>query len=594
MRWAIRSTEEGYEAKWWLDDASAHVVRFQVPENIVKVWCLATRKLSETLRGTSLPPGEAFRDCEFAHSLDLEDERADAILERIAFCKFIFALKQEGLFQKNARSPRGENHAEPLAIITEHTRVFSQGWPYRWIFWHSGITLDVHGDPLEEEIETSRWKYALEKICAQEEFQYMLADLLGHQDLLKEIIRQIACDKPEVASIAQHNYAALLRAILHFLEVAQNQNIGPCTGSPSPTMLRLSQKYRPWLCAMLVENEALPLDERYEYLEKIFSLRLPYVEERSLLLDGVLSDLTEDVREQPENIIAMETLASLMAQHYLSQYALEDAIAIWQQLLLIRKDTMLRVLLSIYQKPKRYLLGISLLILFSFILTKINLGMLALFPAALLLLFSFIIALYGLTTITLRLIRRQGFPYLELFLPRLLGSIIVGLSILTLEDTVWKTTLNMPRINWFFIALSSFVGALAYFFLDVHKSTRLLPPDSANPEMQEQAPKRPMNPIARSAHTTCKIFAIGVLEALGLTILVSSLLPFETIENSKPLMSWFWFKILNNGLLILKIGGDNGLVMSYSPKIVVLWAGLALLIGAFAQLLWQDRQITAS
>jgi hypothetical protein len=32
----------------------------------------------------------------------------------------------------------------------------------------------------------------------------------------------------------------------------------------------------------------------------------------------------------------------------------------------------------------------------------------------------------------------------------------------------------------------------------------------------------------------------------------------------------------------------------FFPALVVLWTGLALFIGAFAQLLWQDRHITES
>jgi len=301
------------------------------------------------------------------------------------------------------------------------------------------------------------------------------------------------------------------------------------------------------------------------------------------------------VRDGSETGVAVQTLASLMAQHYLNQYALDNAIVIWREWLTVERDLLLQAILSLYRKPTRYLGAIGLLILASFLpFLGMNLGAVGFLPAALLLLLSLLLALYGLITVGIRLIRQRGFSYLELFLPRLLGSIIVGLSILGLENTIWETSLNMPWLNWGLVVVASFTGALAYFFLDVHKNMRLLPAEDNSDGSQATQPP-PLNAMARSVRAAFKIFAIGVLEALGLTILIASLLPLATTANAVLVVSYSWLKIFANDLLfIFEMGGDKGLVLAYSPKIAVLWAGLALLIGAFAQLLWQDRQITAS
>jgi hypothetical protein len=215
--------------------------------------------------------------------------------------------------------------------------------------------------------------------------------------------------------------------------------------------------------------------------------------------------------------------------------------------------------------------------------------------------------LLGLWTITTRLLKKQGFSYLELFLPRLFGSIVVGLSILALESTVWEITMDIAWGNWLLMVLAAYAGSLVYLFLDIHKNTRLLSDELSSTDQKNnrrKVRKTSLNAIERSVQTTFRIFAIGLLESFGLTTLVSSLIPLsalgETFQklmaNGTTLVAWHGMIItaLSNNIIVFQLFGPNGLTLNYFPKIIVLWGGLSLLIGAFVQLLWQDRQITAS
>jgi hypothetical protein len=349
---------------------------------------------------------------------------------------------------------------------------------------------------------------------------------------------------------------------------------------------------------LLVENEALNLDERQEYLNFIFTHRMSY-DERAWLLQNVLDDLVEDVKENSKNSIAMETIASLTSQHYLNRYALDRAVSVWEQTIKIqqnKKDWILRALLRLYKYPRYFIIPLVAFIAFSFfpIVGPVSsLVLLAIF---------FSVLLSGLWTVAARFLRKQGFSYLELFLPRLLGSIVVGLSILALESTVWEITLEMTWGNWALTALAAYFGSLTYLFLDIHKNTRLLPDGLGSDNSGGQ--KSSINTMARSVKTTFKIFAIGLLEAFGLTTMVSSLIPFnalgETFQSfladGKILVAWRGIIImsLSNNAFVFQLFGPDGFTLTYFPKLIVLWAGLSLLIGAFVQLLWQDRQITAS
>jgi hypothetical protein len=100
-----------------------------------------------------------------------------------------------------------------------------------------------------------------------------------------------------------------------------------------------------------------------------------------------------------------------------------------------------------------------------------------------------------------------------------------------------------------------------------------------------------------------KIFWIGLSESFAATLLVTVVFAhaiiFDNFTNIYE-FPWRYMPDLSAWLIMQKdmLGyawqvGQLGLFI-YIPKVVILWTGLALLIGAFVQLLWQEQRMTSS
>lgn len=600
MRWIARSTEAGYEAKWWPEAPDGPPVRFVLPENSLGAWRGAVAELATVWTALRSLRLDDFTRCEFLTELAPADLQAEtdpaspgdapaqqAVLERVMFCKFLLALMREGLIAY-------EGPGRVTEIVGGHLAPFTQGWPYGWLVWReAGIVValssgQIRLDPLSGEVGTAQWEYVLEEVCQGPGWEKVLADFLAHQDMLAEMVRwQAQCSSsPEQPVVGNH--LNLLKAIVHLLETRSRAE-----AHPSSEMVRLTQRDRPWLCGRLAAHPCLPSDERSLYLEEIFKQRLPDAEERPLLQEAIVPSLVENAKQNDKTEETADALISRIAQHYLDQYRLDDAVSVWAQTPKAKQDRLLWSLLKVYGRPKFFVVPFLVVWLVTLIAVEFEIWPVATLMAGLLLVVCLGAMAYTVLTVGIRLARRQGFPYLELFLPRLLGSIVVGLTVLALEDTVWRTTLGMPWLNWLLAVGASLAGALAYFFLDVHKRTRLQP---APVGAQKERGSSRAGPTARSVQTTFRLFAIGVLEATGLTTVISALLPLaDVVKPASPLLRLPGLAVAQaKGLFTFQLFGSRGLVLSFSPRLILLWAGLALLIGAFAQLLWQDRQITAS
>jgi hypothetical protein len=141
--------------------------------------------------------------------------------------------------------------------------------------------------------------------------------------------------------------------------------------------------------------------------------------------------------------------------------------------------------------------------------------------------------------------------------------------------------------------------------VDIHKTTRLLPLPTEK-KNRSQSKSEPANaPAARSVQTTWRIFWIGLFEAFTASLLISGFLSHAVISEylaamiKHPTLQWpniFTASALSNpsALVVYVWRLRSSTMFACLPKLVLLWTGLSLLIGAFAQLLWQDRQITAT
>ena len=93
--------------------------------------------------------------------------------------------------------------------------------------------------------------------------------------------------------------------------------------------------------------------------------------------------------------------------------------------------------------------------------------------------------------------------------------------------------------------------------------------------------------MRRSIAISTKIYFIGLFEAFVSVLLISSLFFSVALDPARILA------LSARGFCVVWHVG-KALTLGLSPALVVLWTGLSMFIGAFAQLLWQERQITSA
>lgn len=342
------------------------------------------------------------------------------------------------------------------------------------------------------------------------------------------------------------------------------------------------------MCAFIVKNEYDSVEEQKLYLGHI--LRREKEEDKTELLQRIVEDVKEDKRLNPQKDGArLATIISLIAEYYLSIYDLEQAVNFWNKA--EQKDRLLRILLSIYKSPGRYFLASVTFFLFLIVLAVANvhdslslpllnlyipLG--ALKPYMPWLTLLAMVPVYGGVVLAFVwggyvLLGKKELYYTQLFLPRLLGAIVVGLTALLVQDTPWRLGMSSELLNLGLACLIAYAFSYLYIFIDVYNTTKFL----------RFPPERGASIIQRAIAVSRKIFLIGVMEAFLAVLLASTL----------------FYPAIGLNLYNDKIGGvifspGAGLSFGFFPALVVLWTGVALFIGAFAQLLWQDKRITAS
>jgi hypothetical protein len=434
--------------------------------------------------------------------------------------------------------------------------------------------------------------------------------ILRNHDLLDETVHQQAKlpNSDGATAFLLHSYGSLSKALIKLLDETQDRDL-----------ITFRRKTIPALCGTVIRDEHDDLEEQKVYLERIFGNRDLKPDDRYDVLHDIFDDLQKDAEKRPENKPRLTTLTSAITQYYLKQYDLNRATGFWR-LLMNKKDLLLRGILTLYRKPYLYA-GIGL------IWTVVTLipGVLpdedwvvigaSLVASSLLAITFGMTALYVLW-ILLLFFTLQGLDYVDLFLPRLFGAVAVGLSILAFENTAWNISLQLKGLNWVLLCVATYILSFVYVFIDVHKATRLLPLASYQPVRRQvhESPRitlnrlRADNPIKRSLRTSWRVFSIGLFEAFTASLITSTILATavradwinELVSNCLG-FKWHWGPVLFNTLVDMDLGflgfsWQWGQMYSFVffPRLVLLWTGLALLIGAFAQLLWQDQRITSS
>lgn len=326
---------------------------------------------------------------------------------------------------------------------------------------------------------------------------------------------------------------------------------------------------------------------------------------------------TDALRRDEDERLA--TLTGLIADHYLDKYDLPRATDAWRQLGL--KNFFLRTLLFFIEHSRLILLfhGVAFLIVTGLALMQLGAWLpfprlLPLVPSLsrLMLLLLFLGPFWASIGVLYNLFRKRLY-YGQLFLPRLYGAIVVGLSVLLLDDLPWKIGIQITGpILLLFVVNVLFLSYL-YVRFDVYQTIKFEPWSASTRKVQRSKtmqqlrrlsifkrlrkespspPKRAKSTFAYARLVAWQIFSIGLIQSFLVTVLVSGLLlPLvlkifgEGSPDSAPLLQ-------NSlcGWIDIELGGVSFI---FVPTLVLLWTSMALFIGAFAQLLWQGRHVTS-
>jgi len=331
------------------------------------------------------------------------------------------------------------------------------------------------------------------------------------------------------------------------------------------------------ICAFIVEYEVQSPQEQKVYLEKILAYRGREEAKRRWLKD-IISDIRS--KDYMVDSARLATIVSMISDYYMGLYDLTQSANSWKEL--ETKDWLLRLLLSMHCSPQHYAVGSLVFFLLMAVLSFLNkpsfrflapwqplISQVALIALALL--YSFTIAV--ILWIGYRLFWEKDVHYLQLFMPRLVGAIVVGLAVLLVQDTPWRLGILSAPLNLGFVCLLVYSLSFGYIFREVYTTIRYLP------IYQEHG----RGVIKHALVETRKIFSIALVEALVAVILSSTIffpaMGLEGIEGP-------W------GIVSFSAGGIFS--FGFSPGLVVLWTGLTLFLGSYVQLFWQNGRITTS
>ncbi len=158
--------------------------------------------------------------------------------------------------------------------------------------------------------------------------------------------------------------------------------------------------------------------------------------------------------------------------------------------------------------------------------------------------------------------------------PRITAGIIVGYAPVFLIDEVW----DLARSPWPQLAVvTGLLGFSTLLYLYVEVKGRIPDPSEA-------------------FHRARDIFLLGLVEAVGIGIVITSLLgPFMAARNWGPEGSAMTVDQLAHGAgpVLGQLPAILGVAPFYAfPSAVVLFTFLSFFIGTFLQLLWEDLPIT--
>ncbi len=595
MEFFARSLGEKYECRLLSDDQQT-IWHLRVPENTVKNWYVGLKKWIKikpkqfSLLVSSVVEVDGLWN-ELSSASYEENQLFDVYL---TFLKVMAALARtlrepdvekasRNLLPKiqdllvsnnklNLRIALAEKERYEYDFIIDNKRTLPRSFQ---LDEEQGIPVDVWSLWLVHNYELQFKSEGANPVHDQAQVE-IIGKILTNLDFLNEVVHVPARDINTMFRL--NSWTNFLKASAKFLEETQDIYFIPFRRR------RLAE-----LFALIVQDERVDLEEQNLYLGRIFNQRtLSPSDQYELFVEQILPDLRDDAVKDAQYTPRLVAVASAISQYYLRQYDLEHAVRPWGFLSGLNQSKLLVVLLAFYRWPHFF----ALIVLGSVIVPLIP--FVPVFIIYILFVLALALSFLSIAIIFLQFFIRRGLDFIDLLMLHLLGAIVVGLSILVFESTVWNATLDMPWINWFICCLGAYGGAFLYFFFDVHKTTRLLP---TFPGESFHNKKRPSLSVHRSFQTASKIFWIGLTESLCASFSVTTIFaPVILKERLAYIIPGISTTLLldQTDVVGYALRVSDIAMFIYFPKVVLLWAGLSLLIGAFVQLLWQDQRITSS
>ena len=354
----------------------------------------------------------------------------------------------------------------------------------------------------------------------------------------------------------------------------------------------------PDICTFIVKKE-LDSEEQKEYLEPILS-SFETVERKLERLNGIITDVKNEISlTRPDQASVRQFkedgygrlmhVISLISGHYLRIYDLNSSANFWRKAK--SKDPVLWFFLALHRWP--YLFLVFLIALLSLpsiyayqhwltgqpcplilgspdplIENSCHPTLASPVPEFIVMLTWYLLLLLLIFFIFAQIMRKRWL-YSQLLLPRLLGAAIVGLLPLLLNDQSWNIGILSSLFNSVFLALFTYTGSFIYVFIEVHNIKKFIKGYS----------------IAQALKESGRIFLIALAETLFIVTVTSSLI-FPAVTSN-----------IGNVILNYRFGiyaSTSLLSFGFFPSLIILWTGIALFIGSFVQLLWQDQRITES
>jgi hypothetical protein len=354
----------------------------------------------------------------------------------------------------------------------------------------------------------------------------------------------------------------------------------------------------PEICTFIVKNE-LDSEEQKEYLEPILSSS-ETVEQKLERLNGIITDVKDEIslrrisyqanvrQFKEDSYRRLMHVISIISNHYLRQYDFDSSANFWRKAR--SKDLVLWFFLVLHRRPYLYLIFqivlLSLPSVYAYqhwrtgqacplllgspgpIIEKCPPALDSISPEFVFVLIWYLLLLLILFFILAQIIRKRWL-YSQLLLPRILGAAIVGLLPLLLNDQSWNIGVLSNVFNWGIFAMLTYTLSFIYIFIEVHNIKKYIKGHS----------------IAQALKESGRIFLIALSETLFIVTVTSSLIFPAVTSNIGAEITNYSFGIYASTSL---------LSFGFFPSLIILWTGIALFIGSFVQLLWQDQRITES